>query len=159
MVRKEILALSLLVSLTKVQGQEIDWERALRALFENAIEIKIAARILPYNEKPIWDIDISKLTIPGRSVVVQLIGNNLRIFAIFTPYRLENETILLVAQGQIWLTEPPENKVKYLSAYRSIPLVLGEKILFFPLGLTSEIVKKDFFNIELEIQIELFKDE
>lgn len=159
MMRKGLLVLSFLIVICKAHGQEIDWEKALTALLENALEIKIAARILPHNERPFWDMDISELTIPGRSVVVQLIGNNIRIFAIFTPYRQENDTILLVAQGQIWLTEPPENKVKFLSAYRSIPISLGEKILFFPLGLTSEIVKKDFFNIELEVQIVPYEDE
>ena len=158
MVKKELFAVFLAFALAQAHSDDVDLQNAVKELLSNALQIKIVARVLPHNEKPIWDMDITKLTVPGRSVAVQLVGNNIQIFAIFTPYKQPDDTLLLVAQGQIWLTEPPENEVKYLSTFRSIPITLGEKILFFPLGLTSEIVKKDYFNIELEIQIVPYRE-
>lgn len=153
MVKRNIAALLAFFSIGNTYSQDVDLQDAIQALIDNALQIKIVARVLPPDETPIWDMESTKLTIPGRSIAIQLVGSNIRIFAIFTPYKSEDETILLVAQGQVWLTELPEKEVKYLSTFRSIPITLGEKILFFPLGLTSEIIKSDFFNIELEIQI------
>ena len=153
--RRGVAAAVVFLSLVRIHAQDVDVQDAVKALLENALEIRVVARVVPpsLEQKPIWDMESTKLTIPGRSIAIQLVGNNVRIFAILTPYKSENDTILLVAQGQVWLTEPPEKEVRYLSTFRSIPITLGEKILFFPLGLTNEILEKDFFNIELEIQI------
>ena len=150
-----ILLLTLLVS--SLYSEDVDLESAIRTLLDNALMINIEARILPPDKEPIWNTKSSELTIPGRSVAVKLVGENIRVYAIFTPYNLENGNILLVAQGQVWLSDTPEKEVKYLSTFRSIPITLGEKVLFFPLGFSDKLANKKHFNIELEIQIVPYK--
>ncbi len=157
-VRKGLVAVSLFAFTLAAHGQEreMDLKEALSELLSNALEVTISARVLPEDEKPVWNVESTKLTIPGRSVKVRLDGDNVRIYLICTPYMQENGDILLLAQGQVWLTEPPEKEVKYFSTFYSIPVSYGEKILFFPLGLADEMAKKQAsksFNIELEIQI------
>ncbi len=134
-------------------------ENAIRKILDNALMIKIEARLLPDGKKAIWNQKSEELTIPGRSVAVKLVGENLTIYAIFTPYKMENGNLLLVAQGQVWLTEEPQKEVKYLTTFKSIPISLGEKVVFFPLGFPrgNKLASKKYFNIELEIQIVPYK--
>jgi len=139
-------------------SEDANLEEAVKSLLDNALRINIEARILPNNAKPVWNTKSTELTIPGRSVAVKLIGDNLRVYAIFTPYRMQNGNILLVAQGQVWLTEAPDKEVKYLSTFKSIPITLGEKVLFFPLGISTKLPSRKFFNVELEIQIVPYKE-
>jgi hypothetical protein len=157
MMRKNnLLAFSLIaLSLTQAQGQsqDLDLSNALQEFRSNTLQVNFSARILAADEKPVWNVESTKLTIPGRSVRVRLDGDNVRIYLICTPYMQADGEILLLAQGQIWFTEPPEEKVKYFSPFYSIPVSLGEKVLFFPLGVSGEPSNKDFFNIEMQIQI------
>ena len=81
-------------------------------------------------------------------------GDNIRIYLICTPYLQDDGDVLLLAQGQVWLTEPSDKEVKYSSAFYSIPVSYGKKVLFFPLGVSDAAASaKDFFNIEVEIKI------
>jgi hypothetical protein len=205
--RKSLVALSFFAfSLVQAgaQSQDMDLRDAVHELLSNALQINISARVLPPDEKPVWNVESSKLTIPGRSVRIRLDGDNVRIYLICTPYVRENGTVLLLAQGQVWLSEPPDKEIKYFSTFYSIPVSFGEKVLFFPLGLSDkaagnggetaaagasgtaaeeeqaeegggetpagdEAVKtdegtgevqaqKEFFNIQMEIQIVPYKD-
>jgi hypothetical protein len=166
---KSLVVISLLIlSFTRAQAQtqgqtdgqtrEMDLEGALQELLSNALQVNLSFRVLPSDEKPVWSVESSRLTIPGRSVKVRLDGENVRIYLICTPYVQENGDILLVAQGQVWFTEPPENEVKYFSTFSSIPVTFGEKVLFFPLGVSSDqSAENDFFNVEIEMQIVPYK--
>jgi hypothetical protein len=149
------LLLALAVSSAPAEENALDLREALRALLSNALEIHVSARVLPANEVPIWNAESTKLTLPGRPIKVRLDGDNLRIYLICTPYVNESGEVLLVAQGQVWLSEPPEKEVKYFNTFYSIPVTFGEKVLFFPLGLAAggEDTQGDFFNIELEINV------
>jgi hypothetical protein len=152
-----VLTLSLAQAQAQTQSQE-DLQEALKAFLSSALQINISVRVLSSDETPVWNMESSKLTIPGRSVNVRLDGDNIRIFLICTPYVQENGTMLLLAQGQVWLSSPPDSSVKSVSTFYNIPVSLGEKVLFFPLGVPSEVAKKDYFNIELEIQIVPYVD-
>jgi hypothetical protein len=161
MVRKRNLFVPLLFALAVAQARpqekDIDPKAALQSLLSNALKVTISARVLPpeaQEETPIWNAESTKLTLPGRSIKVRLDGDNVRIYLICTPYVQDNGEVLLLAQGQVWFSEPTDKEVKYSSTYYSIPVSFGEKVLFFPLGLSSEDgQQKDFFNIELEIKI------
>jgi hypothetical protein len=89
---------------------------------------------------------------------VRLVGNNIRIDVVFTPYQEEGGTLLLVAQGQVWFSEAPNAKTTYLTTIQSIPVSWGEKVLFFPLGFSSELSKTSTFNIQLEVEIYPYRD-
>jgi hypothetical protein len=153
------LSLLLLCSLIRVAAQADDSQQAVAAIMDEALRINIVARILPSNERPDFNIEKTRLTIPGRPVVVQFVGSNISINAILTPYLKEDGKIILVAQGQVWSSEPQAEKpVRYLSSLKSLPISLGEKILFFPLGIPRDAARSDVFNIALEIEIVPFEN-
>ena len=155
---RQIASLTLLLlSLTRITGQESDSQETLRALMDEALRINIVARILPSDERSNFNVEKSRLTIPGRPVVVQFMGSNISINAILTPYLKEDGKIILVAQGQVWTSEP-DKPVRYLSSLKSLPISLGEKIFFFPLGIPQDVTQSDVFNIALEIEIVPFEN-
>ncbi len=157
---RQITTLSLLLlSLLRITGQEGDSQETLKALMDEALRVNIVARIIPFDERFNFNVEKSQLTIPGRPVVVQFIGNNISINAILTPYLKEDGRIILVAQGQVWSSEPQaEKSVRYLSSLKSLPISLGEKIIFFPLGIPQDATRRDVFNIALEIEIVPFEN-
>ena len=156
MVKRISVLILLVMAIFRGNAQEIELEEALRPILDEALQLNIIARVLPLGTEQEWNMRSSKLTIPGRSIAVKLLGENIRIFVVLTPYWQENGKLLLVAQGEVLLSEMAEGEVKYLSAVKSIPISLGEKVLFFPLGVSRELRKS--FNIELEIEILSYKD-
>ncbi len=152
-----LLALAVAHAHGQAQGTDTDPKEALQELLSKALTVTVSARILPpdqQEETPIWNAESTKLTIPGRSIKVRLDGDNVRIYLICTPYLQDNGEVLLLAQGQVWFTEPQDNENRYVSTFYSIPVSYGEKVLFFPLGAPgAEGQEKNHLNIELEIKI------
>jgi hypothetical protein len=147
-------ALLLFFSLLAPATQEQETGEALEGLIDEALRINIVARVLPPQEKPVINMEDSKLTIPGRPVAVRFVGENILINATLTPYLIGENRLLLVAQGQVWFSEPQAEKtVKYLSSLKSMSVRLGEKIVFFPLGVPRNVSESNAFNLELEIEI------
>ena len=66
--------------------------------------------------------------------------------------------MLLIAQGQVWLSEAPEHTTKYLTTIQSIPVTWGEKVLFFPLGVSPGFAEQKTFAIQLEVEILPYND-
>lgn len=138
-------------------------------LLDKALRIQVTARILGEDQTLVWDMDATYITISGRTVTVPLKGSNIVVLVHITPYKEdENGDLLLVAQGQVWYTPEGSQEVKYLSTLKSIPLRLGEKLLFFPLGTASEPAelslgeasdRNDSMMIELQVQILPFRTE
>lgn len=151
-----LLLLALTVS--GLEARDNSLEDAFQALLDKALQLNIVARILPPGTQPVWNMKSSKVTIPGKSVAVRLVGKDLRIDVVFTPYQEEDGKLLLVAQGQVWLMEAPERETRYISSFKSIPISLGEKVLFFPLGFSGELTRKESFIIQLEIEVLAYKD-
>jgi hypothetical protein len=153
------LLLALAVAQSPAQETEIDPKEALRQLLSTALSVTIKARVVQSadgteEEAPIWNPEVTKLTIPGRSIKVRLDGDDVRIYLIVTPYVQDDGEVLLLAQGQVWLTEPTVKESMYSNTFYTIPVTFGEPVLFFPLGLSDEETQeKSFVNIELEIRI------
>ena len=151
-----------LVSYVNLESQDIEEQENLEALVGEVLRVNIVARVLPEGDD-FLHVSSSKLTIPGRPVVVGFRGENIVINAHLTPYLQylqENGKLLLVAQGQVWFTESStDSAVRYLSSLKSIPVTLGEKVVFFPLGIPDEMSSSDSFNIVLEIEILPFSDQ
>ena len=145
----------LLVSLqAEAQESELDrifQDKDLQTLIDRALELNITAKVLPPDEAPEWNSESRQVTIPGRSVAVRLVGDNIRVDAVFTPVEQEDGTLLLVAQGQIWLKGASETK--YLTTFQSIPVDLGEKVLFFPLGFSGALASRSTFTLQIEVEI------
>jgi hypothetical protein len=135
-------------------GSQGKVDESFFTILEQALNINIAARISEAGEPAVWNVESTEITIPGRSVSVKLVGSNIVVVAQFTPYIGENDTLILVAQGQVWISSPMEEKIKYLTTLKSIPVNLGETVFFFPLGVKNvEQQAKNVYNIELEIKV------
>ena len=163
MIRRLLVVILLALGLVSLAAQNSDLESLfededLESLIDEALQLHITARVLPPNEQPVWNSQSKKLTIPGRSVAVRLVGDNIRIDVVFTPYQEEDGDLLLVAQGQVWFSEAPDAKTTYLTTIQSVPVTWGEKVLFFPLGFSSKLAQAPTFNIQLEVEIYPYKD-
>jgi len=146
-----LLSLALL-SVAPVFSQE---NPASQELIDKALFVSIDAKIVSQDRSANWSFRAVKITIPGKPVLVQIKGKNITLNLVFTPYQQENEKqVLLVAQGQIWLKEAGTGEAKYLTTLKSIPVVLGEKIRFYPLGMGDT----ETFTIQLEIEIIRYAD-
>lgn len=143
----------------EAQGSELErifQDQNLQSLIDSALQLNITARVLPSDEQPVWNSASREITFPGRSVAVRLLGENIRIDAVFTPYQQEDGELLLVAQGQIWFSEAAETK--YLTTFQSIPVSLGEKVLFFPLGFSEQFAEKSTFTLQIEVEIYPYRE-
>jgi hypothetical protein len=163
MIRRLLLFILFTLCLVSVGAQNSELERFfenedLDTLIDRILELQITAKVLPYDQQPVWNSQSKKVTIPGRSVAVRLVGDNIRIDVVFTPYQEESGSLLLVAQGQVWFSQAPNANTTYLTTIQSIPVAWGEKVLFFPLGFTSELADTSTFNIQLEVEIHPYRD-
>ncbi|MCL1818390.1 MAG: hypothetical protein FWG35_05610 [Spirochaetaceae bacterium] len=121
---------------------------------KQVLSMNIAARISEAGEDAVWKVESSKNTISGRSVSVKLVGDNIVVLADFTPYVDADSSIVLVAQAQVWISPQGGKPLEHFTALKSLPVRMGEKVLFFPLGVTSMETNPDStHNIELEIHV------
>ncbi|RPJ09492.1 MAG: hypothetical protein EHM28_01340, partial [Spirochaetaceae bacterium] len=123
-------------------------------MLDKALVLNIKARLVSKSNQAAWTFSVQKVTIPGKAIVVQMNGRNLKLNLTLTPYQEENQTaVLLVAQGQIWIQEVSSGVAKYVTNLRTIPVNLGEKIQYYPLGVGDS----QDYAIELEIEIITYK--
>lgn len=166
-VRRRLTALTLLL-LLGLAGPLFSQEEAVEGLtdsidafLEGALRININARIVdPGLNETVWTMDLTRVTIGGRSVRVRLDGANIVVVADFTPYWENEEDLLLVAQGQTWITDDRERgKTTYRTSFTTLPIRLGEPIIFLPLGSDSDLDTGHIgqLNIELEIYVERYQ--
>jgi hypothetical protein len=113
-------------------------------LRNRAVIMDIDARVLGEENAVVWNETHRKTAIPGSPVGIRLVGSNVVVVVQFTPFFRRQGGNVLVAQGQIWVTEPGKG-VSYYTSIQTIPLVFGEPIYFFPLG------KSNQFDSSIEI--------
>ena len=162
--RARSIALSALLFIAARAGA-IEIDDILQAILDQALTVSIVARVTENGRETVHSYELTQVTISGRAVRLRLEGGNLTILAEFTPYETEDSSILLIAEGQIWLTTPQDEVVQYRTSLRSIPVELGEKVVFYPLGRSTLDVDlgevseagssgDDNLNIELQVQVE-----
>ncbi len=123
---------------------------------ENALKVHIVARVYQDDRlSTVWDMEVTRFTILGRSVNITLTGENIRVRAHITPYNAGTKGLILLTQGEVWISSKEDDKVQYLSTVKSIPIVPGDKVLFYPLGVQEKVkkTKNTPIIIELEIQV------
>jgi len=130
MIKPRLLCvLELLLCCMGIHAQEfLDTFPALR---DKAMVLRITTKV-EENSQEVWNAYNSRVTIPGRPVGIKLVGDNLIIAVQFTPY-LRQGKYALVAQSQIWINIPDKG-MSYKTNTHSIPIDLGEPILYLPLG-------------------------
>ena len=152
----QAVILMLVVAGLRAQAQNTELDRIfqdqdLESLIDRALQLNITAKVLPSGETPEWNSASSKLTIPGRSVAVRLVGDKLHIDVVFTPYQEPSGDLVLVAQGQVWMAGAKETR--YFTTFKSVPVDVGEKVLFFPLGFSPNVNRENTFTLQIEVEI------
>jgi len=104
-----------------------------------SLVLNINARVLNQEQEVIWNETNEKIAIPGSPVGIQMVGTNIVVVVQFTPFLRPRNGSVLVAQGQIWLSDPERNGVNYYTSIQTIPMEFGEPIYFFPLGESQKI--------------------
>jgi len=122
---------------------------ALPGLRERAVVMHVVSRIVEQNQKVVWDMESTKVTIPGRPVGLKLVGSDLVVAMQFTPFLRSSGRHTLVAQGQIWVNVPNEG-ISYHTTMQTIPLDFEEQVYFFPLG---SMEGRDDSRIEIQLMI------
>ncbi|MCK5675315.1 MAG: hypothetical protein KAH95_18175 [Spirochaetales bacterium] len=150
LIKKSLFIFILFFSISIVYG--VDINDALKYLENNALNIEIITRIVDEQGITIWDAEMSRITISGKSVKVKLQGVNILVITDITPYIRNDNTILLVSQGEVWIGSSESEEMNHYSTINSLPVSLGESVLFFPLGVLKSMDTK-IYNIELEIQV------
>jgi hypothetical protein len=144
------------------QPEPPDVGEAIEEFLNGALTVHINARIVDEDQNvTVWTMDLTRVTISGRSVRVRLDGSNIAVEAEFTPYWEDEDQLMLVAQGRTWLTgDDPTAEPDYRTSFTTLPIQLGEPIVFLPLGSPQVPVDTDRFgrlNIELEINVERYQ--
>lgn len=140
-----------------------DLADSLDAFVTGALRVNIQARIIdPAQSDEVWTMDITRITIGGRSVRVRMEGANIVVIADFTPYWETEEELLLLAQGQTWVTDyHGSGEVIHRTSFTTMPIRLGEPIVFLPLGSTPrdnlDTEQVGLLSIELEINVERYQ--
>lgn len=160
--KRSIVGLLLLIPVLSASAVEL--EDILQALLDQALTVTITVRLTQDGRDTVQSYELTRITISGRAVRLRLEGGNLTIVAEFTPYEDRNNSILLIAEGQVWLRTPGQEEVQYRTSFGSVPLELGESAFFYPLGVASldmdvENERSGQLNIELEVQIEPYRAE
>jgi hypothetical protein len=119
------------------QSQNASSRELTPGLRNQTLVLSIESRVLGEKKTVIWTETNSKVTLPGSSVGIQLVGSNIVVVAQFTPF-IRREGNVLVAQGQIWVADTNET-VTYYTSIQTIPMEFGEKIYFFPLGSSEHL--------------------
>ena len=120
---------------------------------ERFYQIKINLKILDDGKKELVNTDWNLATFSGKPVSINLKGNNLFIKADMTPYYSDKKSILLLTQANVRLKPTDSEVSKFYSTVNSLPIKLGEKALFFPLGLLDEKME-NISSCVLEIEVQ-----
>lgn len=139
-------------ALLGVHAQETTQEEPMpSALRDKALKVLVAARILDTEDVAVWEASADKHTIPGRAVMIKMVGTNLIILASFTPYLSSgNDEHILLAQGEVWAMAGDGN-VRYHSSVQTIPMKLGEIVYFFPLGDSANAGDSNRIVVTIEV--------
>jgi hypothetical protein len=129
------------------QNSAISGEIPPRGIRGRTVAMDINARVLNESQAVTWEQIERKVTTPGTPVAVRLVGSNVVVVVQFTPFIRRNSGNVLVAQSQIWISDPQRNGVSYYTYIQTIPMVYGEAIHFFPLGQSQQL------NASIEIML------
>ncbi|MEM5948238.1 hypothetical protein WKV44_06755 [Spirochaetia bacterium 38H-sp] len=131
-----------------------DDDETILSDIEDVLKINISTKLVGL-ENIKWQVNKSKITIPGKAVTVKLISKDIVVLARLTPFKKKDGSFIVLAEGQVWCSQTGEDALKYLATVKQIPLNLGEKIIFFPLG-KVELKAEDesLYRLEIEIWID-----
>ena len=115
--------------------------------------LNFCLRIFDHENRPLVNSSWTRITMSGQPVVVNLKANNLNIAVLFIPYFLNEKSVMLLCQSKVLLKNVNYSGGRYYSTVNSIPLKVGEKALFFPLGLLQNEKVENISSCVLEIEV------
>ncbi|MFP4179037.1 MAG: hypothetical protein ACLFNZ_00865 [Spirochaetaceae bacterium] len=124
----------------------------LKHLQGKTVSVDINVRIIGEEGESVWNAESRRLTVSGRSVTVTMEGDNIEIHAQIIPFINQDNTILLVAKGEVWIGSGTKEEKEYYSTMKSLPVKAGESIMFFPVGVAVD-TDKNVYSIEMEIKV------
>ncbi len=135
-----------------------DIEELLEFISDKALSVHIKLRLLDEDQEITWDAESTHITVIGRAVNLRLVASGLIIDAYITPFGELGENLILVANGEIWFSDPERgNGLRYETFIKSLPIKAGEKVIFFPLGVAVDS-KTNIYTIQVEISVQPHKE-
>ncbi len=119
---------------------------------ERFYTINIKLKIFDDEKKELVNSSWSLKTFSGKPVSINLKGKDLLIKADMTPYYSDKKSVLLLTQANVKMKPANSEAGKFYSTVNSLPIKLGEKALFFPLGLLDEKME-NISSCILEIEV------
>ena len=150
MTNRVIILLLILLIPTCLFADDLD--EILRYLSDKVLSVHITARLLDKDQVIVWDAESSHITNVGKAVNIRLVGSGVVIDSYITPFGNLDETLVLVANGEMWFADGNQEGIRYESFIKSVPVRAGEKVIFFPLGVAVDS-QTNIYTIQLEIQI------
>ncbi len=148
-----MLALFLLIRATAD-----DVEKLLDFISDKDLSVHIELSLLDKDHEISWDAESTHITVIGRSVNLRLVASELVIDAYITPFGELGKNLVLVANGEIWFSDPGNgNGIRYETFIKSLPIDSGEKVIFFPLGVAVDS-DTNIYTIQVEISVQPHKE-
>lgn len=127
-------------------------EETLARILEEAVTISVHSEIVLHNDEKYWESDVSKVTVPGRTVTLLFQTASEKLSIELTPYKIDEASFMLTAVSNFW--HEGEEGANFRSSFKSVNILLGELILFYPLGLkTQELLTGGNLFMEMGIRI------
>jgi len=154
---KKTLAL-LLGAVISFYAAADDVDELLRFISDKVLSVRIKLSLLDKNREITWDAESTHITVVGRSVNLRLVASEMIIDAYITPFGSIDENLVLVANGEIWLSGEEEgNGIRYESFIKSLPIEADEKAIFFPLGIAVDS-ETNIYTLQMEISLQPYKE-
>ena len=150
MKRRAVILLLILLAAAGLRADELD--EILKYLSDKVLSVHITARLIDKDQIIVWDAESSHITNVGKAVNIRLVGSGVIIDSYITPFGNLDETLVLVANGEMWFSNSRQEGLRYESFIKSVPVKAGEKVIFFPLGVAVDS-QTNIYTIQLEIEI------
>lgn len=134
---------------------ESEKKEMLQAIKAQALVLEIRAFQRDASQNVVWENEVSRVTVHGRAITYKLEGGNLMVACQFTPYRQDNN-ILLMVQTQIMVQDKDRKSVQYSTHVSSLHAGIGEPVRYFPLGRRKPDGSGPATEIELHVVIGLY---
>ena len=132
----------------------INVENSDSQMFNLSIGLKIKDGV---TEQVVSEKPVKHLAMSGKPVILKITaGDNLKAAVRLTLYQKAEDTLLLLTQSTILMIR--EGKRQMFSAVKSMPVKIGEKVLFFPLGVLPGSEHTDY-NCMLEMDISKYQQQ
>ena len=158
--RLGISALVAFLTVSKISAQDFDPLDEILEYFEDkAITVHIVIRLLDNRKVLVWDAEYTEATVAGRALKVRLVGEDVVIEAYVLPFGSIESDLKIVAYGQLWFSEGPDEGIQYESFMKSLPVEPGERVILLPLGgYAVDSETETYYTIQLEIQLFPYSD-